>query len=1064
MSRPQIELMLNFIRRSIYGHATQSNQNFSRIFRGVTRLKSPLLCSPGAHIIAHGGGTALPPTFPIDIIQRAFHTTFTKLVKPTEAYDDNTDVDVGHEALSGSTSINDEDAVSTYDEWHNHKRQELHDLSKTTDQLLTAASFNNNDIDSILELMRRWASFNEQITPEMHSLSKFRKKNQRYPPSEFMTSVTFDAASRCQSLLTHLLAGNNLPPNAQVQAYKLSMETWAQVHHFSCGDRAEDILDAYGEKFGGDMDLAPTLDCYKIVLRGHDRSSSSYFMQDYDSLEEEGSRTPGEKAWEVLNLLTGVSAWGDLYLKPDFELYSHCISAMRNDLLDWKGRMRKSSLGGKRYDELAMKSDNTFFDMENLINEKNNEHSGLTLHEWHYMIRAYVDMIAIVARVKLEGCGKFKQTPVEILHKLELIISANAEEIGRAAALGCNSTILNDVEHNIQEAYINAISSGLNPADRHSHVNSHGLMKALEKVSSSEKILLRMKDRSRVSLPFLFPSPTQDHYSALIERVCECMRIDRSAMGDDVMSKVEEFPHHKAARLLGELEQLCDMGQNVDPVDGSIYNRVIWATCQVVFWKSLLQQEKFFDVADSIQELLKNVEDRYDNGLVVFSSNADATKMFNSVFRFYSKRSKNKTGGVGRRLQSRTLRLLDQLENWHKKSAGKIKPDEYTFHLIIKILSDNGSFDVAQSMFSRMEAFGMKPNEKHYHAAMRAQSRANPMIKNNKSHIEAISMLQEVKERYAADGSAKPTTSLYTACLSAFAGSSEHNIVAEVLKLYKELTDLYESTNDEDFKPNNMFYNATLDALAKSKDDSAVDHCLRILDEVETKYSDGILDSGPNRFLYTSVLQSIANSSRKDYVAIAEDLMQRMTKRSSDPNYESMLPDKMTYTTMFEVLANNSQQNSIDLAKRWFTEMENQYTNGDDSVKPNKRTYTALIKCWTKSNRPDAHEKVAEMLSRMENEYKEGHFDSKPDAYVYGSIIKLLSKSKSDDKASKVWKLYEEMKRKYESGDIEMQPNNVVVSSDDMCHFFVSFYLTVFAVDVCHFHMWPHEFKQNCSI
>ena len=1028
--------MLNLVLRSIYGRAAQSNPNYSRIFyHGATRLRRPLVHTSGARIV-HSGGITLPSTPAHDIVQRTFQSSFTQLVKSNEKCDDNNiGTVVGHEALPGSTSINGEDTVSAYDEWHNHKREELHKLSKSTGQLLSAASLSNNDIDSILELMTQWKSFNERITPEMHSLSPFRKKNPKYPPSEFMTSITFDAASKCQSLLTHLLAGNNVPPNAQVQAYKVCMEIWSHVYHHSCGDRAEDILQAYGQKFGGDMELAPTLDCYKIILQGHDRSSSSYFMRNSDSLREEGDRTPGEKAWEVLNLLTGVSAWGDLYLKPDLELYSYCISAMRNDLLDWKGRMRKTPFGKKRYDELATKSVNAFLDMENLFNGKKNKHSDLALHEWHCVIRAYVDMIAISTRVKLQGGMKFKQTPVDILHKLEELNSANAKDIGKAAALESNSPVLNGIEKNIEEAYVNAISSGSNSANRHSNADNDSLMQALENVSSSEKVLLRMKDRSRDSPPFLFPQPTQDHYGVLIECVCECMRTDRSANDDGIMSKMDEFPHNKAARLLGELEQLCDKGQEVESIDGSIYSRVVWATCQVVVWKSILQQEKFFDVADSIQRILQNVEDRYDNGLVTFSSYADATKMFNSAFRFYSKRSKNKTGGVGRRLQSRTLRLLDQLECWHKKSAGKIKPDEYTFNLIIKILSDNGSFDVAQSMFSLMETFGIKPNEKHYHAAMRAQPRAGPRSINNDSPIKVESILQEVKERYAADGSAKPTTSLYTSCISAFGGSSEHNSVAKVLELFKELTDLYESTSDEAFKPDNMFYNATLDALAKSKDDSAVDHCLRILHEVETKHSEGILDCGPNRFLYTSVLRSIANSSRKDRVNIAENLMQQMTKRSRDSNDESVLPDRMTYTTMFEVLANSRQQNSIDLANKWFMEMENQYMDGDDSAKPNKMTYTALIKCWGRSNRPEAHEKVAEILSRMEEEYKEGHFDSKPDAFVYASIIKLLSKSKSDDKAIKVWKLYELMKRKYESGDIEMQPNNVIVSSGDIsCH------------------------------
>ena len=917
---------------------------------------------------------------------------------------------------------------NSYERWHIIKQQELHNLSDETDELLTTVSLNSNEIDSILELMIRWKEFNIQFTPEIHSLSPFRRKNHQYPPSEFMTSVTFEAATKCQSLLTHLLAGNNVPPTAQVQAYKLCMETWSQVHHSSSGDRAEDILEAYGERFGGDMDLAPTLDCYKVALQAYNRSCSSYFMQNSVA----GSITPGEKACEVLNLLSSVSAW-DLYLKPDVELYSHAINAIRNDLLDWKGRTRYDVLERERYEELATRALLAFKDMETCFDEMKHTRRELSVNEWSVIIRSYADVIAVVSRVSLQE-KEFDETSDKLLRKLEDLVSANSKSIASAAAIDGNSTCMKDIQRHIEEAYKNAITSGINSNKNKSRGHFNDLTAALDHTANSEEIFLQMKDRHEVSSPFLFPEPTQDHYGALIECIAECLHSGYSSSDTTVMSNLNEFPHNKATRLLMELEKSHAESLNDEPIDGSIYCKVVWAKCQVLFWKSIMMQEKFSEIADSIEDMIGQIEDKYNRGILSFESYNDVPKMYNSVFRFFSKRSRNTA--MGHRIESRALHLLDQLERFHKSTGGKIKPDEVTFQLIIKILSDNGSLDAVMTMLSRMKAFGLEPNENHYHAAMRPQPRAGSIRDSeNNTHLNAQSILQLVKEKYAQDGSAKPNTRMYTSCISAIGGSSETNRVDKILKLSEELKDLYERTGEDTFKPDAMFYGAIFDALSKTNDPAALDHALRILDEIETKYSTGVIDAGPNRVMYTSVLHAIAKSSKSNGPMIAEDLMQRMVKWSNDLNDDSMLPDKIAYGALLQVLATSKERDSVDRAERWFKELDTQYINGDESAKPDRRTYTALINCWGRSNRPDAPDRVAKILKRMEDEYEDGHLESKPDAHVYGSIIKLLSYLRTDDKATRVWRLYQRMRSKYESGDIEMKPNNIIVSSAKFHHF-----------------------------
>jgi hypothetical protein len=958
-----------------------------------------------------------------------------------------------------------------YEAWHVSKKQELQKLCAATDEVLNTIPLSTNEIDSILHVMASWNYFNASITPEMNSLSEFRRKNPQYPPSEFMTSVSFEAAAKCQTLLAHLLAANKAPPSSQVEAYKLSMQTWSNVYHPSCGDRVEDILEAYGERFGGDMDRAPTLDCYKMVLDGHVRSCSSYFLQNSEDMTQEGRRTPGEKAWEILNLLSSVSAWGDLYLKPDLTLYSQAISVMRNTLMDWRGRMRDDMLEDEKYNELAMKSLTVFEEMESLLEQINQ--SELSLHEWHCIVRAYTDAIAIVSRANLHGSGRFKELVEVLLPKLEEFVTLNSAVIAHSAGketYKISQQLSEVMRRNIEQAYTNAISSQLILTKTNGYFDDFNA--ALNNERNSEKIFLRMKTRSEaapIETQYLFPSPTQEHYDAFIECICECLRNKYSTPeSNKEMARLEEFPHNKALRVLEELEKLHSESSDTAPIDGSIYTKVVWAKCQVVFWKTIGQQEQYFDVANSIQDMVQKTMERHNQGLVKFFSYGEATKMYNSVFRFYSKRSKNKGGGMGRRLVSRTLRMLDELEHWHDTSDGRIKPDEFTFNLVLKILADNETIN--DTIFERMKKFRISPNEKHYLTAMRSNSRDSTLVSSRDTSLKAESILQQAKEKYKKDKSVKPTTTLFTACISEYGDSSKHNHVAKILELANELKDLYETTKDAAFKPDEMFYSATLDALSKAKGDSALHHALQFLDEIENKHAKGILDNGPNRYAYTNVLHAITKSSISNGAKIAEDLIQRMIDRSDQLSDKSILPDTVTYTALFQIFANSRRADSTDLAEKWFNKMELQYKNGDNLAKPNKRTYTALINCWaTRSNRPEAPEKAERILSQMEKDFAEGSLESKPDAFVYGAIIKAWSMSKSEDKAIRVWDLYRRMISKYESGDMEMMPNIFIVSLGNYCT--AAFYFSLIsqysslwlsAIDHIH-HIYMRSLNGNSS-
>jgi len=481
----------------------------------------------------------------------------------------------------------------------------------------------------------------------------------------------------------------------------------------------------------------------------------------------------------------------------------------------------------------------------------------------------------------------------------------------------------------------------------------------------------------------------------------------------------------KAERLIKQLE----IEQADQPIDGSIYLKPIWAWSQVLNWPAIYkQQNEYFFAANAIGDLIKTTMERYEKGLVYFSWRGAVTKMYNFAFRLNSKIFKG-----GNRAMTQSLKLLDQMEHWHRKSEGAIaQPDAFTFGLIMKTISNAGaksSATHAEAMLKRMESSGVRPNEKHYLGVIRSYSRVGQMDVSEPRKAEVI--LQHVKELYLKNKSVKPTTAIYSACISAYGGSKKHNSVSKVMELFEELQELYKETGDEDFRPDSMLYGEVIDAISKaaSKNGDSIHLAIQLLDKMEKSFDLGEIETGPNRYAYTNLLHSISKSRLPDGATIAEELMQRLDDRSKLLEDESLRPDAHAYTTLLQIFSQNGHS---ERAQNWFKIMEKQYQGGDFKSKPNKVTYTALINCWRNSGQAEAGVIAEQILSMMERKYKEeGDWGLKPDAFAFAAVIDAWARTKMPNKSVRAWKIYQQMKEQYKNGDMESKPNNVIVSSHD---------------------------------
>jgi len=968
--------------------------------------------------------------------------------------------------------------TSKLQEWHSSKEIQFNLLTNQADTILSSSISTSQEVQSILSLMEEITIFQSSITTEMYELSTFRKVNPMYPPSNFMSNITYDGALKVEALLSHLLSSSTqstsssstLTPSIEVQAYIHLLKSYSQTYHIKSGDYSERILEIYGEKYGGDMNYMPNINCYKFVLEGHLMSCSS-FTQGLPSLNstannnnndvdndingEEGMNveTPGEKAISILNLLSSVYTAGDIFLKPDLELYSLTISVLRNSILDWLNRRRLQYSGrdgssgeGRRlemklsedilnvlelmeYRFAEVMNDATKNKVEGVDGSSSNNEGVLSLNEWSCMIRAYTDALAIAGRIPLDNAHIITGT---LLNKLEKFITDNSSNI--VASMNSSMDDGNDVQvqmdmiqRNIEESYTSALSSGLKNGAQFPGFNS-----VLSNATTAEEVFNRMVHNSqqqRSSSPetsFLYPTPTYENYRALIKCWCECVRKKYSTVESNIiMSNMEILPHLKAISYLHQLEE--EQMDN-EPMDGAIYGDIIWAWGHVLNWPSIYKVNDYNFAANASEQLIYETMEKYNNGSIYFYHNEDALKMYHHVFRLHSKMHKG-----GEIAVKRSLKLLDHMEDMYRKSKGIIaKPDEMTFALILKTISNSGvesSASNAAHVIKKMEDFDLVPSERHYLGLIRAHSRVKQRVVSDPGKADAV--LQHVKDKYKLNKSVKPTTEMYTACIAAYGSSRQKNSISRVMELFEELKQLYKDTNDIDFRPDSQIYGVVIDAIskAKSKDNASLRQAIQLLEQMEKSYEAGEIEEGPNRYAYTNLFRAISQSNLPGGEMLVEDMMNRMDYRSKQFNDDSISPDVHTYTTVIQCLSKSRQPDAAIRAEKMFKQMEQRYDDGDEGCKPNKVTCTALINCWMRSGHASAGVEAENLLSMMETRAEDGDFELRPDAFVYSSVINTWASSKSNNKAAKAWGIYERMKAQYAKGNMEAKPNEFIVSN-----------------------------------
>jgi len=1007
-----------------------------------------------------------------------------------------------------------EENTSALQEWHSSKEIQFNQLTNQADTILNSPINNFQDVQSILSLMKEITIFQSSITTEMYELSTFRKVNPMYPPSNFMSNITYDGALKVEALLSHLLSpsthsttssSSTLTPSIEVAAYIYLLKSYSQTYHIKSGDYSERILEIYGEKYGGDMNYMPNINCYKFVLEGHLMSCSSFTQGlpsitsttttddvDNDINGEEGMNveTPGEKAISILNLLSSVYTAGDIFLKPDLELYSLTISVLRHSILDWLNRRRlqyhHDSGKGSEGRRLEMKlsedvlnvlelmedrfaevmNDATKNKVEGVDGSSSNNEGILSLNEWSCMIRAYTDALAITGRIPLDNAHIVTGT---LLNKLEKFITDNSSNI--VASMNSSMDDGNDVQvqmdmiqRNIEESYTSALSSGLKNGAQFPGFNS-----VISNATTAEEVFNRMVHNSQQhesSSPetnFLYPTPTYENYRALIKCWCECVRKKYSTVESNIiMSNMEILPHLKAISYLHQLEEQMDN----ESMDGAIYGDIIWAWGHVLNWPSIYKVNDYNFAANASEQLIYETMEKYNNGSIYFYHNEDALKMYHHVYRLHSKMHKGGEVAV-----KRSLKLLDHMEEMYKRSKGVIaKPDEMTFALILKTISNSGvesSASNAAHVIKKMEDFDLVPSERHYLGLIRAHSRVKQRVVSDPGKADAV--LQHVKDKYKLNKSVKPTTEMYTACIAAYGSSRQKNSISRVMELFEELKQLYKDTNDIDFRPDSQIYGVVIDAIskAKSKDNASLRQAIQLLETMEKSHEAGEIEEGPNRYAYTNLFRAISQSNLPGGEMLVEDMMNRMDYRSKQFNDESISPDVHTYTTVIQCLSKSRQPDAAIRAEKMFKQMEQRYDDGDESCKPNKVTCTALINCWMRSGHASAGVEAENLLSMMESRAEDGDLELRPDAFVYSSVINTWASSKSNNKAAKAWGLYERMKAQYAKGNMEAKPNEFIVSKWCYCSIFsqaATYFLLLICVaysidDFNHQGMWLYTRK-----
>ena len=369
----------------------------------------------------------------------------------------------------------------------------------------------------------------------------------------------------------------------------------------------------------------------------------------------------------------------------------------------------------------------------------------------------------------------------------------------------------------------------------------------------------------------------------------------------------------------------------------------------------------------------------------------------------------------------------DILTAWSKCSAKKSPRKVYKFMTLIENLCEEDKMDIEKTLRPFSDEYDCdehnadsKVHDKEMFTGTWSNSTDPPFIEQYAPKLDPTIPLY-------------PSSQCYTTTILSLSKSKELGSAQRADRLLFKMLDIYDSGKWGRNKPEIYAINGVISAWANCASSAVgnADKAERLLDLMEKLYFekdkpeyDHLI---PDRITYNTVIKAWTNCREDAAILKAESVMERMEQRynSIGDEFLDVKPDSYTYNTMITGWLRSELNFSAENAESLLRKMVEKYLHGDKDLEPSQKIFSYIIDKWAKSDRRKnvAVTRSLDLLHLMESLYDQGCTRLKPDKITYTSIIDAIARSRSPKGAKMALPLLETMERKYSEGDYHVKPS-----------------------------------------
>ena len=423
-----------------------------------------------------------------------------------------------------------------------------------------------------------------------------------------------------------------------------------------------------------------------------------------------------------------------------------------------------------------------------------------------------------------------------------------------------------------------------------------------------------------------------------------------------------------------------------------------------------------------------------------------STKLYSIVLEGWCRR----VGKVPKAMD-KVLTLLTDMEqaSLSNHTDGLPRPNVVTYTSVIGGLARTQRQEIGQralDLLARMRRYGIEPDMVAYTSVLNCWAKTTGKEERKRAHSQVVKIIKEMEDLYTSANDAKgdgnprydvkPTSITYAIAIKAIGNSYATNApdLAEAL-----LHHMYNLTKSGTINvpPTVETYNALIMSLSSGRSNPNWSRSARArraefwLLEMIDRTKQGEMGVAPNVRTWGAVLKAWADSGRPDAGEQAQRVLDLM-EDWYEQGQSTVRPNSICYTTVMNAWARGSSTSSWEALKHVngiLQKLEDLFAEtGDPSIRPTKITYISAMDAYSrKLKKSKAAIKSQSLVDRMIRLYARDQGYVRPTRIVFNALINAYSKSDDPTAAAQAENLFRWMESQYRAGDDYVRPDEMTI-------------------------------------